>query len=225
MIRDFLFLIFPEYCHGCYQPLVKGEKHLCIKCISQLPKTHFHLVKESPLSSKLSNLNKLHHAMSYVKFVKGGTIQKLMHKIKYENKPEIAEMLGYWYGIDLVSAGMDKIFNFILPVPLHVVKLRKRGYNQSAYFAAGLSRALHIPYSDKILVRIKKSETQTRKSKVERWRNVEGIFQIIDPNIIQDKHILIVDDVLTTGSTIEACAVALEPHCAAVSVATLAVAQ
>jgi ComF family protein len=224
MVRDFIALFFPDHCHGCYLPLVKGEGYICVKCISDLPKTNYHLLGDNPIRSKLHNLKKLQHALAYLKFVKGGTIQRLLHKIKYENRPEIGERLGFWYGMDLKNMGFNEEIDLILPVPLHSSQLSKRGYNQSSYFAAGLSRALEKPWDDKLILRIIKSSTQTKKTKVERWENVSGIFRILKPALIQDRHILLVDDVVTTGSTLEACAIELEEYCSAISVATIAMA-
>jgi ComF family protein len=224
MLRDFIALFFPDYCHGCHRPLVKGEEYICVKCISDLPKTTFDFRGDNPFSSKLHNLNKLGYAMSYLKFVKGGAIQRLMHKIKYENRPEIAERLGYWFGMELKERGIDKEIDIVIPVPLHLTKLRRRGYNQSSYFAAGISGAVDKIWDDKIISRKVKSSTQTKKSKVERWQNVSGIFKVMKPNVILGSHILLVDDVVTTGSTLEACALELEQYCRVVSVATIAMA-
>jgi ComF family protein len=224
MVNDFIALFFPDYCHGCYRSLVDGEEYICLKCIADLPKTNFHLQGNNPIKSKLYNLNKLRFALAYLKFVKGGTIQRLMHKIKYENKPEISEKLGYWYGMEMRSISLEKEIDIILPVPLHFSKFRKRGYNQSSYFAAGLSLALEKPWDDKIIIRLIKSSTQTKKTKVERWQNVSGIFSVVKPESIQDAHVLLVDDVITTGSTIEACALEIEKYCSAISIATIAMA-
>jgi ComF family protein len=224
MLKDFLSLFFPHCCFGCHRSLVKGEELICISCISDMPKTNLHLKNENPIVSKLYNLKKLKFALAYVKYVKGGIIQRLLHKIKYDNRPDIGEVLGYWYGVDLKTAGLDKQIDIILPVPLHRSKFRNRGYNQSSYFASGLSKALGIPCNDKVIIRTIKSSTQTKKTKVERWKNVSGIFKIEKPDLITGKHVLLVDDVLTTGSTIEACAVELEEYCNEISVATIAMA-
>jgi ComF family protein len=224
MIKDFISLIFPSCCYACYQPLVRGEEMICIKCIVDLPKTNLHLQKHGPIVNKVANLKKLKHAIAYLKFVKCGRVQRLMHKIKYQDLYEVSELLGIWYGKDLRSIGMDKDIDIILPVPLHKSKLKSRGYNQSSYFASGLSQSLERPWSDDTVSRVVKSTTQTKKSKVERWENVSGIFKVEKPELVKDMHVLLVDDVMTTGSTIEACGMELENYCSAISVATIALA-
>lgn len=224
MLNDFISLFFPNYCQACYQPLARGENLICLKCITDLPRTDYHMFYDNPVRLKLQNLNKLRLAISFVKFVKGGKIQRLLHKLKYERQPEIGQILGFWYGNELKSALVWDA-DIIIPVPLHPAKLRKRGYNQSAHFAIGLSRALQIPWNDQALIRTARSETQTRKSKADRWMNVSGIFQVKKPELIRDLHVLLVDDVITTGSTIEACATEIEKHCKTLSIATIATAQ
>lgn len=224
LIEDFISLFFPHYCFTCQKALVQGERYICTHCIADLPKTEYHLHAENPIKSKLLNITTLQHGMSYVKFIKGGKIQKLLHRIKYANNPEIGETLGMWYGYDLRSANIT--FDMIVPIPLHPKKLKKRGYNQSDYFAAGLSKTLQIPWSNQVLTRNIDTSTQTRKSKVERWQNVEDIFVISQDQDLSNKHILLVDDVITTGSTLESCAMQLEKlDNVQISVATIAMAE
>jgi ComF family protein len=126
--------------------------------------------------------------------------------------------------MELKEKGIDKEIDMVIPVPLHLTKLRRRGYNQSSYFAAGISGAIDKTWDDKIISRLVKSSTQTKKSKVERWQNVSGIFKVMKPKLVLGSHILLVDDVVTTGSTLEACALELEQYCSVVSVATIAMA-
>ncbi|MFW5761519.1 MAG: ComF family protein, partial [Cyclobacteriaceae bacterium] len=221
-----LALIFPQYCFTCHNSLYKGEKYLCTQCIADLPRCSFHSEPENPVYHRLVNVKSMHMAMSYLKFIKSGKVQKLMHYYKYKNYPEIGTELGRWYGQDLREAGIGSDWDLIVPVPLHKDKLKKRGYNQSAYFARGLAESLQIDCNEDALVRLIYSRTQTRKSRVERWRNVEEIFAVAEPEAIQNKHILLVDDIITTGATLEACALKLE-KCGvrAISVATIALAE
>ncbi len=163
---------------------------------------------------------------AYLRFSKGGKVQKIMEKLKYENCPEIGTLLGSWYGAELKETGVEKRFDLIVPVPLHESKLRKRGYNQSDYFAKGLSQALEIPWDGTALVRKSKNETQTRKSRAERFKNVSGIFDLGAAAAIKNQRVLLVDDVITTGATLFASAQPLlAGGCNSISLATLAVAQ
>jgi len=226
IINDFFLLLFPQYCFTCHTSLNKGEKYICTQCVADLPKTQHHLQQENPVYQRLINIKSLQFAMSYLKFIKSGKVQKLMHYYKYKNYPEIGTVLGRWYGKDLMDAGLSSNWDMIIPVPLHAKKLKKRGYNQSAYFGQGLAASMNIDCHENAMQRIKFSSTQTRKSRVERWKNVEQIFTVADPEVVKNKHILLVDDVITTGATLEACALQLENSGArAISVATIALAE
>ena len=163
---------------------------------------------------------------SYLKFIKEGLTQKVLHKIKYENYPELGQLLITWFAYDLIKAQKLSDIDLIIPVPLHKSRLRKRGYNQSDYIARGMALAGKIPYSDQVLERLVKSVSQTMKrDRLERWQNVHKIFAVRRPEMAKGRHILVVDDVLTTGATLEACAIPLlEAESKAISFATLAVA-
>lgn len=226
ILSDFQSLFFPQYCFTCHNSLYKGENYLCTQCIADLPRSNFHLEPENPVYHRLVNVKSMHMAMSYLKFIKSGKVQKLMHYYKYKNYPEIGSELGRWYGQDLHEAGIGSDWDLIVPVPLHKDKLKKRGYNQSAYFARGLAESLQIDCNETVLERLIYSSTQTRKSRVERWKNVEKIFTVAEPETIENKHILLVDDIITTGATLEACALQLETSgVRAISVATIALAE
>jgi ComF family protein len=144
-------------------------------------------------------------AASFSYYNRGSRIRTLIHNLKYKGIKEIGTELGSIYGYSLVSSGFTGGINIIMPVPLHPAKERSRGFNQSAIVSEGISAATHIPVETKALVRVAVSPTQTRKSRYERWTNVEGIFRVIDPERIKNMHVLLVDDVITTGSTIESC--------------------
>jgi len=222
MLKSLISLFFPICCHVCGRSLSEGEKILCLKCISALPRTDFHVWENNDLMKKLVNLQKLQRASAFLKFTKGEKTQRLVHKLKYENHPDIGLALGDLYGRELRQAGYDSLVDIIIPIPLHKSKLRKRGYNQSAQFAAGLSKALEIPWSDSAVARKVNNPSQTHKSKTERWSSVEGIFHVKRPELILDKNILLVDDVITTGATIESCGMELEKYCKSISVAAIA---
>ena len=221
--QDFVSLVFPNYCLGCEGSLVKGEKLICTRCISQMPQTNYHLDDNNPLWNRLSSRVQLQHAMALFRFSKSGRVQNLLHALKYKNQPELGIMLGNVYGDRMIDANLAGAYDLIIPVPLHPSRKRKRGYNQSAKFAEGLAQKLGIPFSDDLLRRKVKTETQTRKTKLNRWQNVAEVFEIKSQDLIQGKKILLVDDVVTTGATLEACGnFLLEAGCASLSIACLA---
>ncbi len=223
---DFLSLFFPQYCLGCSGFLVKGEDTLCTKCLADLPKTHYHTRIENPVLNKLSGRLPISHGWAFLKFQKGGMVQHLLHQLKYNNHPEIGERLGRAYGRELANASFSKEFDLIIPVPLHRARLRHRGYNQSAHFAKGLSESLEIDWDESISIRSQSTTTQTRKSRAERWENVRHVFSVGSQMDLSQKRILLVDDVITTGATLEACGYhLLESGCTSVSIACIAEAQ
>ncbi|MDY6799977.1 MAG: ComF family protein [Bacteroidota bacterium] len=223
-LKDFFNLIYPNLCVVCNNHLVSQEKLICTSCLYNLPKTNFHLDIENPVSQLFWGRTKIEYATSFYFYHKGSKYQKMMHKFKYHDCKEIGFILGRYFGSQL----KDSVFNqvdLIVPVPLHKSKLKKRGYNQSEFVARGLSESLEKEVDAKTLIRSVATSTQTRKSRFERWKNVERIFDIKEPERFRNKHILLVDDVVTTGSTLEACAnTLLEVPETKVSIATLAVA-
>ena len=209
IFNDFISLFYPDYCIACSNSLIKGEQLVCTKCIMEMPQTHFHLERNNPLRSRLSHRFPVDQGLAFLKFSKSGKVQHLLHSLKYKNQPEIGQALGRVYGNRIKSSVMESPFDVIVPVPLHKSKLRRRGYNQSTKFAEGLSESLNIPVVEDFLVRRTETQTQTRKSKLKRWENVSDVFEVQNPTQLTGKHILITDDVITTGATIEACGVAL----------------
>jgi len=222
-LQDFVGLLFPEVCLSCGQALYKGEDQLCMHCIFQLPKTNFHKDPMNEVRIKFIGKIELEHAFTYLRFTKKGNVQKILHQIKYRNKPELAKKMGKWFGRDLKEDDFDSKFDLIIPIPLHKSRLRKRGYNQSDYFARGISEALNVPWSSAVVKRKIKSGTQTRKSRVDRWENVANIFEVVDQDKIFGQRILLVDDVITSGATLEACGMQLiQNNCKSLSIATIA---
>lgn len=222
IFSGFISLVYPEYCLGCDDALVKGEHLVCTGCILEMPQTNYHLDDQNPLRSRLVNRINVNHAMALFKFSKSGRVQQLLHALKYKNQPELGLMLGRLYG-DKIESHLPSAFDLIIPIPLHPMRRSKRGYNQSAKFAEGISLKLNIPFSDTIVERQIHTTTQTRKSKLYRWRNVTEVFHIRNPELIQNKRILLVDDVVTTGATLEACGVSLlAAGCSSLSIACIA---
>jgi ComF family protein len=220
---DFISLFYPRYCFACDQGLAKGEETVCSGCMLELPRTHYHLDKENALFRRLEGRIQLRFAIAFFLFRKRGKVQRLLHRLKYNNHPEIGDTLGQVYGEDLRQHYYDQKFDLIIPVPLHPSRKRKRGYNQSEEFGKGLSKSLGKPCVSDALIRTTKTETQTKKTKLKRWQNVSEVFQVAMPEAIQHKNVLVVDDVITTGATIEACAkILLEAGCTSVSIACIA---
>jgi ComF family protein len=222
IISDFINLFYPKYCYGCGGGMVAGEDILCTHCLLDLPKTDYHLHENNPIQQRLRNRLPVTFAAAFLKFRKSGLVQHLLHELKYNNRPEIGVRLGKIYGREL---SLTQSFDVIIPVPLHASRQRQRRYNQSEKFAEGLSQALSIPYEDNICIRKTKTSTQTRKNRLERWENVQDVFQLTHAQRLNGKHVLLVDDVFTTGATVEACGqILLESGCQ-LSVACIAHAQ
>lgn len=210
LFQDFISLFFPRCCCACNEPLDRNEQVICTLCLDQLPQTHFHLHTENPVSKVFWGKTQLHAATALYYFHKGNKVQHLVHQLKYKGKKEIGIYLGELYGVTLINSSLFSTVDMIIPVPLHPKKIRKRGYNQSEMFGAGLARGMNRPMITDILYRTAFTETQTKKSREERWKNVETVFAVHHPEAYTGRHLLLVDDVITTGATMEACIHALE---------------
>jgi ComF family protein len=223
---DFISLFFPRYCAGCEESLTKGEELICTGCILEMPRSNYHLELENPFYSKIKGRIQVKFVMSFFNFVKGGRVQHILHALKYRNKPELGRLLGKVYGQELLRSGFQGKFDLIIPVPLHITKKKRRGYNQSEEFGIGLSESLDIPCSDNYLERIYKTSTQTRKTRLKRWENIKDVFALKDQAAIKGKRILLVDDVVTTGATLEAVGkVLLDAGCEELSIGCIAATQ
>ncbi len=206
MFSDLISLLFPKICFSCGDSLFKNEKIICTSCHYKLPKTNFHKSNHHAVSEVFSGRIKLSNTSAFLYFGKRGKVQNLIHQFKYRKNKEIGVYLGKLYAIDLQETNWIKDVDLIIPIPLHHSKLKVRGFNQSEEFANGLSHILDVPVCTNNLIRVRKSETQTLKSRYKRWENVSGIFELTTIEEIYNKHILLVDDVITTGATIEAAA-------------------
>lgn len=216
-------MVYPNLCQGCTIPLVGAENVLCTTCLFNLPETNYHLTQNNPIEQTFWGRVPVERAFSFLYFKQKGIVQNLLHGLKYKNKPEVGEYMGKIYGAKLKQAGFT--FDYIVPVPLHKNKQRIRGYNQSECFAIGLCQALQIKYVPAILVRKKATATQTKKARFDRWQNVETVFSINKAEVIKNKKVLLVDDVITTGATIEACAQGIVAHTNQLYVASIACVQ
>ncbi|HQQ93793.1 MAG TPA: phosphoribosyltransferase family protein [Bacteroidia bacterium] len=204
LINDFLSLIYPRYCEACGRYLFRSEHQICRLCKLTLPKCILHPQALNPVQIELGGRVPLQEALCLFMFEKSGRVQRLVHAIKYEGQKDLAVNLGKWLGREYLESGRLPDFDMVLPVPLHPTKQKLRGYNQSEEFAKGLCFTLQAQMRNDLLFRLRASSTQTRKKKFQRWQNVEGIFGMKDETQLEGRHVLLVDDVLTTGATVDA---------------------
>lgn len=225
--HSFWSLLFPRCCVVCGSPLSRGEECLCTCCNINLPRTGFHLRKDNPVECLFwGRIPGLKRASSFLFYRKGSDFRRILHLLKYGGYKELGEVMGRYMAAELSSGGFFDGVDMIIPVPLHRKKQKLRGYNQSEWIARGIASVTGIPLYAECMIREKNTETQTRKSTFERWENVEGIFKLCDTVHFEGKHVLLVDDVLTTGATTVACASAFARVSGIrISVLTLAVAE
>jgi ComF family protein len=220
---DFLSLLFPRLCYGCGNHLLRNEKLICTECYIVIPRTNYHLKADNPVAKLFWGRCMIEKAAAFSFYTRDSRIREMIHQLKYKGIKEVGVELGRIYGLSLKSSGFLEGIDFMIPVPLHKSKKRKRGFNQSEIICDGISDVTGITIDVRSLVRRGATKSQTKKSRYDRWSNVDGIFQVTDCDKFKDKHILIVDDVITTGSTIEACVnEILKSENAKVSVAALA---
>ncbi len=217
-------LFFPNNCAACSRNLLKNEHLICLKCLEKLPYTNNHLVKENEMEKILWGRISIESAYALLYFLKKSKTQSILHQLKYKGNKEIGVLMGNLLGEKLQSIQIKDKIDLILPLPIHPLKALKRGYNQSDFFAQGLSESLHIDWDDKAIIKSIHTESQTKKNRYNRWQNVEETFEVTKSEFLKNKHILLVDDVLTTGSTLEACGQKLlKIEGVKISIATIAV--
>lgn len=223
---SFLSLFFPRCCLICGDVLAKGEECLCARCNIDLPRTDYHKIKDNPVEQLFWGKIPLERATSYFFYRRGGDTRNILYSLKYNGRKEVGEVMGRYMAAELLSSGFFKGIDLIVPVPLHRKKHKLRGYNQSEWLSYGVSAITAIPVCTSGIMRKKNTETQTHKSVLQRWENVDGIFQVTSPEFFTGKHILIIDDVLTTGATTVAFASSFEKvDGIRISILTLAVAE
>lgn len=206
IFRDFLNLFYPDLCVVCKERLSEGEQHICSDCLLLLPKTNYHLQPDNRLEQFFAGRIPFQHIAAYAYFVKGGSIQNIIHELKYKHNPQIGNFIGELCGDAIKGSDFLSSIELLVPIPLHPKRQKERGYNQSLEICKGISSITGIPINNETLIRKINNPSQTKNARFDRWKNVEDIFAITNKNIFENKHILLVDDVITTGSTIESCA-------------------
>ncbi len=225
LLTDFIALLYPEICIGCGNVLKQSEHLICIACSLDMPRTYYEKHRNTPIEKLFWYKTDIHEATSAYFFTKKSRIQQMVHSFKYRGNKDAAFVLGEKMGIILKESPRFNQLDCIIPVPLHPKKMKIRGYNQAEILAQGVSSVLDIPLELNTLKRKNHNNTQTNKGLFNRWTNVNSIFCIENPQKIANKHVLLIDDVITSGSTIEACAQqVLTVTNTKVSIATLAIA-
>jgi len=222
LAEDTISLFYPNLCAACDELLVRNEEVICTKCKVSLPRTYFMIDDYNPVAKQFWGKVNLQMAFAFYYFQKGERIQRLLHRLKYDKRPDVGEVIGKIAGRELVKELEYLPFTGIVPVPLHPHKERIRGYNQAACFGEGLSEGSTIKYYSDLLTRVKHTSTQTKKSRYERHLNMASVFHVSSDIDFSKEHLLLVDDVITTGSTLCACAEVLLEKGAKVSVASIA---
>ena len=223
--RSFLHLLFPHVCTGCGSDILSEETVLCMRCMDTMPETNFENHPDNPVEKIFWGRIPLAGATSQFYFTKESLMQHLMHQFKYKGNKELGRQLGSIMGMQILKSGRFNV-DALIPLPLFPAKEKRRGYNQATILCEGIAGVLNIPILNNIILRPQHTETQTRKGRIERWKNMEGKFLLTNPAIICNKHLLLVDDVITTGATLEACGhELLQAKNVRLSVATLCVAS
>ncbi|WP_424003268.1 ComF family protein [Maribacter sp. IgM3_T14_3] len=206
ILKDVTNILLPISCFGCNARLYRGEALLCTSCRHQLPLTEYTFNDENAVDRIFYGRINIKKANSFLFFTEIGIVKNLIHFLKYKNQEGIGHFLGDWHGQVLKKQGHLPQIDFVIPVPLHRKKLKKRGYNQVALFAKQIAHHLNARYADDLLIKTANTKTQTKKTRLNRWYDNRSLYEIIDKELLVDKTILLVDDVITTGATIEICA-------------------
>ena len=209
ILNNLVNLFYPFHCMLCEQPLIESEQHICINCLCDLPKTSYHISKGNSVRDLFAGYSQINEVTAFLFFEKDGTTQRLIHSLKYYGNKTLAEHLGRMAGLELQNHGFYASIESIIPIPLHPKKEKQRGYNQSELIAKGISSVYKCQIDSKVLKRTTYTKSQTRKSVYDRNVNVEKIFEVTDIEHLHGKHVLLVDDVVTTGATVSSCIDAL----------------
>ncbi|MBL7697216.1 MAG: ComF family protein [Chitinophagaceae bacterium] len=203
--NDTINLLYPVVCPGCGSDSLSAGQVLCFDCINEMPVTDFYLHEQNPVERIFRGRLPLISACAHVYFTKDSAIQNMLHRLKYGGRKEIGIYMGKLIGEDLKTTAPGKSLQGLVPLPLNNKKQKKRGYNQAQVICEGIASKMNIPVLNDVIVRKKNTETQTHKSRAERWNNIEGKFELSNAAKVMNKHVLLVDDVVTTGATLESC--------------------
>ena len=205
LLSDFLHLIYPHNCEGCGSDTLNQDSFLCAKCLYQLPQTGFIENADNPLERKLYGRLKVQHAGAGFYFSKDGLLQHLVAQLKYKNNKEMGLYLGKLLGYQLMDCKRFDDVELLIPLPLNRKKEKKRGYNQSEMICQGIASVWERPIVTDAVSRVINTATQTKKNRSDRWENVDGVFAVTNPEKLIGKHIALLDDIITTGASIDAC--------------------
>jgi ComF family protein len=201
-LKNILHIFFPEVCLCCDEHLINNENTICLNCRHDLPLSHFCSEKDNLVEQTFYGRIPLKSATTLFFFVKKGKVQQLIHHLKYNKQQQVGIFIGNWLGDEIIESRRFENLDCIIPVPLHKKKLKKRGYNQVTTFGESLSIKLNIPFYENILTRISSTKTQTKKIRLDRWKNVQELFFVQNNLALENKHILLIDDIITTGATL-----------------------
>ncbi len=226
MLRDLLYLFFPSYCSACDNTLFKNEQVICTRCRHELPLTHYHHLNVKKIEKVFYGRIPVINATALFSFQKESLVQNLIHNLKYRGQENIGVTLGQWLGSELQQIPNYQEIDIIIPVPIHKKRLAERGYNQVTKFGKEIATKLDAIYIDSVLKKKLHTSKQSKRKRLTRWKNAFETFEIKNGNLLENKHILIVDDIITTGATLEACAqVLLTIPNIKISIATMAITE
>ena len=205
-------VFYPSLCYGCNNELIQGDQYICLQCQTEMGRTYFESIRDNPVEKLFWGRADIQCAASTFYYIDKTPLQQIVHQIKYRQEKELGIHMGKIMGIHGTEFFTECKTDLCIPMPLHPKKEYKRGYNQASLLCEGIFKQTGIPYNEKALVRNENTRTQTKKSRIERWKNVASVFDVIEPLVINDKHVVVVDDVITTGASTEACVNTLMQH-------------
>ena len=209
IINDINYILLPKVCFGCNTQLYRGEYILCTVCRNDLPITDYNFLEENEIDRIFYGRIPVKKASSFLFFAQNGIVKQILHHLKYKNQEIVGEFIGHWYGEILKNEGGLEKIDVVIPVPLHHKKLKKRGYNQVEKFGQQIAKHLNVPFLKDFLIKTANTKTLTKKNRFNRWQSSKELYKVLNSEKLENKKILLIDDVITTGATIEACGSAL----------------